>query len=364
MLKAVIVGTAHMHVNEVALYLKNQPDFELVGVADVKSGLEEIPAFTYTPLWNLKNVEENYCSNVYEDYKTMLDELKPDIAFILTENAMKPEIVEECAKRGVNVSIEKPLAVNYSDALKIQESINKYGIEAVVNWPVMWRPYMHKFKATLDSGIVGKPLKLRYINGHPGPLGKGAKHRGVTSFAEEMTDEQRSKTWWYKLSHGGGVFADISCYGCYMSEWIFGKGKEVLAFGTNLNTHFGDGIDDDFAAVIQYDDVVSVIEGEWITARAAMPSGPMVLCSDGFVTCTGAAEGTPDVKAYDLFSNEIEIPDIEFEDKYKDMPWHYANHIKTGEPIAEMLTIEKNMEIVAMMDAILRAAESRKTEKI
>ena len=68
MLKAVIVGTAHMHVNEVALYLKEQPDFELVGVADVKSGLEEIPALTYTPLWNLQNVKENYCSNIYEDY--------------------------------------------------------------------------------------------------------------------------------------------------------------------------------------------------------------------------------------------------------------------------------------------------------
>ena len=61
---------------------------------------------------------------------------------------------------------------------------------------------------------------------------------------------------------------------------------------------------------------------------------------------------------------EIEIPDIEFEDKFRDMPWHYANHIKTGEPIAEMLTLEKNMEIAAMMDAILKAAASGKTEDI
>ena len=41
----------------------------------------------------------------------MLDEVKPDIAFILCETCKKPEIVAECAKRKVNVSIEKPMAL-------------------------------------------------------------------------------------------------------------------------------------------------------------------------------------------------------------------------------------------------------------
>ena len=39
MIKAVIIGFAHMHVNEVALYISEQPDFELVGAADVDSGV-------------------------------------------------------------------------------------------------------------------------------------------------------------------------------------------------------------------------------------------------------------------------------------------------------------------------------------
>ena len=64
-------------------------------------------------------------------------------------------------------------------------------------------------KAALDEKLVGEPLKLRYINGHTGPLGKGAKHRGVSENAEEMTDEQRSKTWWHKEKFGGGVYLDI-----------------------------------------------------------------------------------------------------------------------------------------------------------
>ena len=51
--------------------------------------------------------------------KAIFDKEKPDIAYILTENCQKPEVVLECAKRGINVSIEKPLAVNLEEANNI-----------------------------------------------------------------------------------------------------------------------------------------------------------------------------------------------------------------------------------------------------
>ena len=365
MIKAVIIGFSHMHVNEVALYIKNQPDFELVGAADVKSGVNEIAPLRYTPLWNLENVRENYCSNIYEDYKVMLDELKPDMAFILSENCQKVEIVKECAKRGINVSVEKPVATTLEEAKEIQETVRKYGIEAVVNWPVAWRPYLYKMKAVLDSGVLGKPMKLRYINGHTGPLGKGAKHRGVSDNAEEMTDAERSETWWHKEAHGGGVFLDIACYGCYFSKWLMGDGeKSVIAHGENLNTPFGD-TDDNFAAIVKYDEnKMSVLEGTWTTPRAVIPSGPMVLCTEGVVMCTGGAENQPDVKAYDIFGNEIEVPEVDLGDTFNNMPSHYADCKKNGKPIFEMLTLDKNVEVMAILDAAIKSRKSGKEVQI
>ena len=364
MIKAVIIGASHMHINEIALYITECPDMELLAVADVKSGVEEIPPFRYTPVWNLNNVKDNYCSNVYEDYKEMLDTEKPDIAFILTENCQKPEVVEECAKRGINISIEKPIAVSIEEADKIKASVDKYGVEAVVNWPVVWREYVHKMKNAIDSGIVGKPIKLRYINGHTGPLGKGAKHRGVSDNAEEMTDDVRSKTWWHQDSHGGGVFLDIACYGCFFSRWFLGEGaKSIISMGANLNTPYGD-TDDNFAASIKYDGKMAVIEGTWTTPRAVIPSGPMMLCTDGVVMCTGGAENAPDVKAFDIYGNEVEIPDAKLDDKYKNMPFQYANHIVNGEEIYDMLTLDKNMEVMAILDAAIKSSKSGKEEKI
>ena len=50
MIKAVIIGFAHMHVNEVALYISEQPDLELVGCRGcASSGVESIPDFDILP---------------------------------------------------------------------------------------------------------------------------------------------------------------------------------------------------------------------------------------------------------------------------------------------------------------------------
>ncbi len=348
-----------MHVNEVALYLSETPDFTLCAAAPASCEDCGVPPYRYTENWNRQNVRDNYCGSIYDDYREMLDAEKPDIAFLLCENAQKPEIVSECARRKINVSIEKPMGASLADALEIKRVAEEAGIEAVVNWPVVWREYVHRMKAALDAGIVGTPQKLRYINGHTGPLGKGAKHRGVAAKAEEMTDEVRSKTWWHKKERGGGVFLDIACYGCFFSRWLMdGHEESVTSLGRNLNTPFGD-TEDNFAALIGYaeDDKMAVIEGTWTTPRAVIPSGPMVVCSGGVVVCEGGAENAPRVAAYDIYGNEVEIPAPDFGGKYKNMPCHYANHVKTGEPIHPMLTLEENVRVMALIEAAQESSD-------
>jgi len=133
--------------------------------------------------------------------------------------------------------------------------------------------------------------------------------------------------------------------------------------GANLNTPYGD-TDDNFAASIKYDGKMSVIEGTWTTPRAVIPSGPMMLCTDGVVMCTGGAENAPDVKAFDIYGNEVEIPSATLDDKYKNMPFQYANHIVNGEEIYDMLTLDKNMEVMAILDAAIKSSKSGKEEKI
>ena len=358
MIKAVILGTAHMHCNEIALYIAEQPETELVGVADLTPDVAELCDKRYTRGWNLQNIAATYGTPVFSDYEKMLDETKPDVAYILCENGKKPELVTACARRGVDVVIEKPMAVSLDEARKIREAVDASGIEAYVNWPVVWRHYVLQLKAALDAGLIGEPIRVRYLNGHTGPLGKGARHRGVSADAEQMTDEERAATWWHRSEAGGGAYLDICCYGCLYTAWLLGAGADsVLAYGANLNTPVGD-TEDNAAAIVSYPGKMSVIEATWTTPNIAVPSGPMVVGTEGVICCEFDAEHKPFLRAFDAYGKEIAVPDFEHPAKWQNMPWQYAAHKLRGEAVLPAVTLPFNLNAMAMLDAVIRAAES------
>ena len=361
-IKAVIIGFAHMHVNEIVQYILAEEDFELVGFADIPPETAELTSARYTRCWNLKNNQEKCEVKTYDDYCVMLEELKPDYAFILCENSKKLEVVTECAKRGVNVSIEKPMATSLEEALKIRDVANQYNIEAIVNWPVIWRPYIHKQLAILNSGIVGDMLKCYYINGHTGPLGKGAKHRGVTEKAQEMTDTERASTWWYKQETGGGAFLDIGCYGCFFNQWVREQDDvpvAVMAFAGNYNTPYMNA-PDNMAAIVEYKDTYAVLEGTWTMPQVALPTGPVYVCTDGVIQCTA----NRDVKVLDLYGEEIELPEYEIPSHIANIVDHVAHCKRTGTPYIKTITLDFNVQTMALIDAAMKSAESGKKELV
>ncbi len=362
MIKAVIIGFAHMHVNEIAQYIDEQEDFSLIGFSDIPPETPEKTEARYTRAWNIKNNSEKYGITPYSDYKAMLDELKPDIAFILCENYRKPEVVLECAKRGINVSIEKPMAVSYKDALKIKKIVEKYKIEAIVNWPVIWRPYIHKQIAALESGVVGKLIKGFYINGHTGPLGKGAKHRGVTEKAQEMTDDERASTWWYKNETGGGAFLDIGCYGCFFNQWVRQDSDQplsVMAFADNYNTPYMNS-PDNMAGIIEYKDSFGVVEGTWTCPQASLPTGPVYSCTDGVLYCDADKE----IVAMDIYGDKIELPEYELTPHIANIADHYAYCKKNNKPLIKTVTLDFNVKLMSLIDSAMKSSKSGKKEKV
>lgn len=363
-IRSVIIGCAHMHVNEIAMYIHEQPESELCGIADLPAALPEETQKRYTRAWNLNNIVTNYQAKVYEDYRAMLDAVHPDVAYILCENNRKAEVAEEVAKRGIDVIVEKPMAESLQSAARIAALKEKYHVNVLVNWPVAWRKYVREMKSTLDSGVCGKLKKLRYINGHTGPLGKGARHRGVASQAEEMTDEERSRIWWYRSASGGGAYLDILCYGCYFTRWMFGRlPVEMLSLGENLGTPYGD-VEDNVVAIARYEDGFSVCEGTWTTPRRRMTTGPEAICEDGVIWCDGVPDEEAFVSAMDQCGNERPVCLLAQEDRYRNMPWHYAAFRNRGEAICETLTAEFNVDVVAMIEASKRSNEAHRAEAV
>ncbi len=362
MIKAVIIGFAHMHVNEVTEYIKNSEFMELIGMADIPPFAPELTDATYTRTWNLKNNCEKFNMIAYTDYKLMLDELKPDIAFILCENARKVEVVTECAKRKVNVSIEKPMAMSLEGALQIKEAVEKYGIEAVINWPLTWRPWHHIQAAALKSGVIGKLMKCYFNIGMTGPLGKGAKHRGVMTPIEDITDEQRASTWWYKGEYGGGTFLDMGCYGCMVNTWVRDDDdlpQSVMGFAGNYNTPYMNA-PDNVAAIVEYKDSYGVIEGTWAIPQCTLPPGPILCGTKGVIFC----DADKNVLAVDLKGEPIPLPDFEITPHILNMPDHYGYCKTNNLPLHKTVTLDWNIKVIALLDAAIKSSKSGNKEKV
>lgn len=63
---------------------------------------------------------------VYTDYRKMIDETKVDGVVICINGKKHPAVVIDCLKMGVDVLVEKPIAINVEDAVEIEEVAKKY----------------------------------------------------------------------------------------------------------------------------------------------------------------------------------------------------------------------------------------------
>ena len=100
-----IAGLDHDHVWGLLKDIANEPQAELVAIADPRPELID-KAKSQVPT----------SVRFYSDYIQMLDQAKPEAVFVTTENDHHLAILRECAKRHIHLSTEKPMATNAADA--------------------------------------------------------------------------------------------------------------------------------------------------------------------------------------------------------------------------------------------------------
>ena len=131
--KVVIIGFAHMHINDVAAGFYENPRIDLVACADTHPLVEEISFGPYTRTWNLKFAKEHFGNpRVYEDYVEMLDAEKPDLAIITSDNPRSEDpaaIIEDILEgtQGTNKPVKvienRIEAINYAISIAQKDDI-------------------------------------------------------------------------------------------------------------------------------------------------------------------------------------------------------------------------------------------------
>lgn len=92
----------------------------------------------------------------YTDYKEMLRAEKPELVSIATESGIHAEIALFCIEHGVNVIIEKPMAMNMADAEKIIALAKEKGIKVAACHQNRFNIAVQKMRGALEAGRFGR----------------------------------------------------------------------------------------------------------------------------------------------------------------------------------------------------------------
>jgi len=93
---------------------------------------------------------------IYEDYRVMLTELKPDLVAIATESGKHAAIALDCINAGCNVIIEKPIALSLEDAQAIIDAGRKNGVKVCACHQNRFNKSIQKIKEAIDDNRFGR----------------------------------------------------------------------------------------------------------------------------------------------------------------------------------------------------------------
>ena len=358
-----IIGFAHMHVNSLLADFAGHPQAELVAAADTQPARPELREARYTRGWNLRNARENYgVTRIYQDYRELLAHESCDIIVCCAENARHAEVVEAGADAGVHVLVEKPMADSLSNGLRMVRACRAAGVTLVVNWPLTWSAAARKAKELIDAGAIGRVLEVKWRGGHTGPLGPGVRHPGVAETSAPMSGVERGATWWHQRAAGGGAMLDYCCYGSLVARWYIGE-QALAAVGmrANLDSPWGDA-DDNGAMIVRFPHAMALFEASWTTWDHGVAPGPIVYGSEGTLVVTRKKEQVVQVLRSDGTQETIVCEPLPRGDS--NVAEAFIRHLTTGEPLHPSLDADFNLEVMAILDAGVRAADSGKLEPV
>lgn len=331
--RVAVVGLDHDHVWGLLNDLATDPQSEFVAIADahpelVSKAKSQVPAAV----------------KFYGDYIHMLDEAKPQAVIITTENDKHLEIVRECAKRHINVSMEKPMAINAADAREMERLANNAGIKLMVNYWNAWVPSSHALFHRVKDGDIGPVHKIIVQYGHEGP-----KEIGVS---------QEFAAWLYDpAKNGGGALMDFGCYGAEWALWLKGRPTRVYATARTLKTDQHNRVEDDATIVLDYPDATVLVEPSWDwpygmdRVYVFGAKGSLLATRDDLFSRARSAE-KPETLDGDRVKLELGPPERSNPVAY------FLSHIRQNQAIEDPLTARLNVQVMEILDA---ARQSIKT---
>ena len=234
-MKYALIGCGRISPNHLEAAINN--NLEIVGLCDI------IPE-NIDKLLNKLNIDVNKYKK-YTNYKEMLEKEKPELVAIATESGKHAAIALECLDAGVNLIIEKPIALSLEDADKIIEKANKKGLVVCANHQNRFNKSIQKIRQALEEKKFGKMLY-------------GTAHIRWNRGIDYYTQAPWRGTW----AQDGGALMNQCIHNIDLLRWMMEDNiEEVCAYTDNLNHNYIEAEDLGLAIVKFKNGSYGIVEG-------------------------------------------------------------------------------------------------------
>ena len=231
-----LIGCGRIAVNHIKAALNNH--LEICAICDVKPEAMEDLLAKY-------GLEKDETIRRYTDYKELVRAEKPVLASIATESGIHAEIALHCIDAGVNVMIEKPMAMSMSDADEIIRRSGEKGVKVSACHQNRFNVAVQETRKALEAGRFGH-------------LSHGSIHVRWNRDRNYYNQAPWRGTW----AQDGGCLMNQCIHGIDLLRWMMGDEVEEVYGVTKQQFHDYLEAEDVGMAVVKFKNgAVGTIEG-------------------------------------------------------------------------------------------------------
>lgn len=277
-MKYVLIGCGRIAVNHMKAALNNE--LEIAAVCDIVPEKMEALLSKY-------GLQDNENIKRYTNYKDMIEAEKPVLASIATESGIHAEIAIYAIEKGVNVIIEKPMAMSMEDADKIIKASNKRGVKVSACHQNRFNIAVQELRKAIEAGRFGK-------------LSHGSIH--VRWNRDHSYYDQAS--WRGTWAQDGGALMNQCIHGIDLLRWMMGDEIEEIYGATRQRFHDYLEAEDVGMAVIKFKNgSIGTIEGTTNVYPRNLEETLYIFGENGTVKIGGTSTNNIDVWE---FADEME----------------------------------------------------------
>jgi predicted dehydrogenase len=219
-MKIVIIGFCG-HTGYALEGIRKNPELKIVGVATANpADINETAA---------ADIIQKHGCLFHEDYRQMLDELRPDVAVIASRYDLNGVVSLECLRRGIHCFTEKAIAHNIEMLNNLKSAATENKVKIIGMHGMRYSPEYYAAYQAVKNGEIGVPV-----------LFTGQKSY---KFGQSRPEFYRRRETY------GGTILWVAVHAIDWAYWIMGDMNSIQAFHTNQH-NFGYGDCETAAAML------------------------------------------------------------------------------------------------------------------